>query len=307
MYLPIRLLAVLCCGALAAQRPASPVQWFPAAGDAAAPAPWAPFLQTSTMAAGRYRLAKGAADGQSPHDRDELYFVLAGAAKLQAGNETRAVAAGDAVFVAAHVPHRFLDVEQDLDVLVFFSKAKPAAGGMAAGPRPTEQTPYDEASQRGNARVFYWFGPDSAGQFCIDFGRPAWQPGFAKFVETAGGPRWRFGENHWTTLDTNMELEIGGVAVPIGQWYCVLQNDKDARMQLVLLDPQEVRKRRLDAYEAPMTSGGITIPLALARSEHVASSLDVVLAVDRAQRDRATLSIRFGPYVLTAPVLMRPR
>jgi hypothetical protein len=28
------------------------------------------------------------------------------------------------------------------------------------------------------------------------------------------GKRWRFGENFWTTLDTNMELTIGGVKVP---------------------------------------------------------------------------------------------
>lgn len=286
------------------------VAWLPAAQvatqRAAATAPWLPLLATPTLAVGRYQLAKGEVDAQTPHARDEVYHVLAGTAKLQVGDETRAVAAGDTVFVAARVPHRFLDVDEALDVLVFFSTARAATGGMAVAPAPTEQTPFPETSLRGNTRIFYWFGPDSAGQVAIDFGRPRWQPAFTKFVESASGRRWRLGENFWTTLDTNMALTIGGVAVAVGQYYCVLQNPKDQGPQLVLLDPAEARSRRLDAYEANKTTGGIVIPLQAAAAAEPAAELDLELRVDPATKDTGTLTIRFGPHAFEAPLRMHP-
>ncbi len=293
-----------------AQQAAPRVQWWPkdsvTAPAAAAKVSWLPLLSTSTLTVGRYRLTARSADEQSPHERDEIYHVLAGKAKLQAGEETRAIGAGDTVFIAARVAHRFLDIEQDLDVLVFFSAARAVTGGMAAAPAPTEQTPFPETSQRGNTRIFYWFGPDSAGQVAIDFGRPRWQPAYASFLDQPAGRRWRFGENFWTTLDTNIPLTLGGVDVAVGQYYCMLVNTKESGPQLVLLDPADARKRRLDAFEADKTAGGLSIPLQASKADAPSAELDVELSVDAAAKDTGALSIRFGPHVLRAALRLHP-
>ena len=287
------------------------VRWFSADDVAARRAghgkPWLGLLNTQTLSVGRYALAAGEKDGQSPHDDDEIYHVVAGRGVLEADGEQREVAAGDTVFVAARVPHRFVEVTEDLDVLVFFSKAIAGTGGMAAGPKPVEQTPYPETSQRGSARIFYWFGSDSAGQVSIDYGQPRWNPKFASFLTQPSGTRWRFGENSWTTLDTNMPLEIGGVEVPVGAYYVVLEHTKADGVRMVLLDPDVVRTRRLDAYEAKKTSGGIAIPLDVETREFVEGRLAIELAVDRSKRDVGELEIRFGPYALSAAVRMEPR
>ena len=60
-----------------------------------------------------------------PHDRDEVYHVLAGKGRFTAGETTVDVAPGEVLFVAAGVEHRFHDIAEDLELLVFFSKAKP--------------------------------------------------------------------------------------------------------------------------------------------------------------------------------------
>ncbi len=271
---------------------------------------WMSALAVRSLSCGIYQLTVGAEDKQTPHGMDEMYHVTAGRATLHVGEEKRAVHAGSLVFVPAGVPHKFTDIEEDLTAFVLFSQHRaPTRGGMAGalpGPRPTEQTAYPEASERGNTRIFYWFGGDSAGQVSIDFGRPSWQEAYAKFLENAGGPRWRLGENFWTSLDTNIELELGGVTLPIGQHYLVLDHNKKRGLQLVALDPDESRKRRLDAYEAPKTTSGIEIPLGVRRAGQV-PALDVELRVDQKKRDRGELIIRFGPYVLTATLLMRPQ
>ncbi len=83
------------------------------------------FLDRSTLSCGLYRLAAGSKDGQSPHEQDEVYQVLAGKAVLTIGDHEQPVGPGSVVFVAAKEPHRFHSIEEDLEVLVFFSKAAP--------------------------------------------------------------------------------------------------------------------------------------------------------------------------------------
>ena len=83
--------------------------------------PWLEFLRVPSLRAGLYVLAPGAWDHQSPHEEDELYYIVAGRATFEAGDHRERVAAGSILFVAAHQPHRFIDIEEELRVLVFFS------------------------------------------------------------------------------------------------------------------------------------------------------------------------------------------
>ena len=82
------------------------------------------FLRVPDLSAGLYVLEAGATDPQRPHAEDELYYVLAGAARVSVGDETREVRAGSLVFVAAHVPHRFHDITVRLELLVVFGPAE---------------------------------------------------------------------------------------------------------------------------------------------------------------------------------------
>ena len=82
------------------------------------------FLRRSSMSAGVYRLAAGATDPQTPHNEDEIYFVISGRARLQTGDETFPVEAGTIAFVPALEPHSFVDIDEDLEVLVVFAPAE---------------------------------------------------------------------------------------------------------------------------------------------------------------------------------------
>ena len=82
-------------------------------------------LFQAALGDGRYRLTVDAEDGQVPHDRDEVYYVLKGKGKLTVAGETLDAEPGDTLFVAAHKEHRFHDIAEDLELLVFFSNADP--------------------------------------------------------------------------------------------------------------------------------------------------------------------------------------
>jgi mannose-6-phosphate isomerase-like protein (cupin superfamily) len=82
------------------------------------------FLRKPSLSLGLYRLPTGSVDPQSPHTEDEVYYVVSGKAQIQVGEEDRSVCAGSIVFVAAHVPHRFHTIAEDLTVLVFFAPAE---------------------------------------------------------------------------------------------------------------------------------------------------------------------------------------
>lgn len=59
-------------------------------------------------------------DPQTPHTRDELYFVAKGSGWFVNGEQRHRFATGDVLFVAAGVTHRFEDFSDDLSVWVVF-------------------------------------------------------------------------------------------------------------------------------------------------------------------------------------------
>lgn len=81
-----------------------------------------PFLDRSTLSCGVYFLAAGADDGQSPHSQDEIYYVRSGKGKLNVEGEDFDAVPGEVLFVAANAKHHFHSIEEDLTLLVFFSK-----------------------------------------------------------------------------------------------------------------------------------------------------------------------------------------
>lgn len=85
--------------------------------------PWLPFFDNETMYTGVYEIPAGGEDNQQPHRLDELYVVTKGRAVLNAGDEMFPAKSGSIFFVKAEVPHKFTDIEEDLQVIVFFSKA----------------------------------------------------------------------------------------------------------------------------------------------------------------------------------------
>ena len=76
------------------------------------------------MSAGVYVLDAGATDPQKPHNEDEMYYVVSGRARMQAGTEDQEVEEGSVIFVSAKVKHRFYDITEKLVVLVFFAPAE---------------------------------------------------------------------------------------------------------------------------------------------------------------------------------------
>ena len=82
------------------------------------------FLRRPSMSLGLYVLDAGAEDPQSPHDEDEVYYVVAGRAAITVAGERRDVAAGSVVLVSADAEHRFHDITERLELLVVFAPAE---------------------------------------------------------------------------------------------------------------------------------------------------------------------------------------
>ena len=89
---------------------------------------WNEFLRVPDLSVGIYQLKAGAADPQSPHGEDEVYYVLSGRARLIVDGAPHDVRPGLLLFVPARAEHRFVDIAEDLTLLVAF--------GPAEGSRP---------------------------------------------------------------------------------------------------------------------------------------------------------------------------
>jgi mannose-6-phosphate isomerase-like protein (cupin superfamily) len=90
-------------------------------GDAA----YREVLRVPALSVGLFTAAPGHVDGQSPHQVDEVYVVVAGRAVLEVDGVHTPVETGSVAYVPPHVPHRFLDVTEDLRVVVVFAPPGP--------------------------------------------------------------------------------------------------------------------------------------------------------------------------------------
>ena len=70
------------------------------------------------------RWPAGAIDDQQPHAEDEVYYVASGRGTLIIAGERTPVDAGSVAFVAAGVEHRFVEITEAIEVLVFWSPAR---------------------------------------------------------------------------------------------------------------------------------------------------------------------------------------
>lgn len=83
--------------------------------------PYEEFLRRRGMSAGLYLLPVGAQDQQHPHAADEMYVVLRGRGTLRVGDREQEVRAGTVVSVDHGEDHRFVNVAEDLSLLVVFA------------------------------------------------------------------------------------------------------------------------------------------------------------------------------------------
>ena len=59
-------------------------------------------------------------DYQTSHEEDEFYFLVRGSGKLVIRDESFDFTAGDVLFVAANVPHHFVDFTEDFATWAVF-------------------------------------------------------------------------------------------------------------------------------------------------------------------------------------------
>jgi quercetin dioxygenase-like cupin family protein len=94
---------------------------------------WNEFLRVPDLSVGLYQLKAGAPDPQTPHGEDEIYYVLAGRARLVVDGTWHDVVPGALLFVPAGAEHHFAGIAEDLTLLVAF--------GPAEGTRPARLAP----------------------------------------------------------------------------------------------------------------------------------------------------------------------
>lgn len=81
-------------------------------------------LAVPDLSVGTYCIPVGGKDGQEPHSEDEVYVVIRGRARLSADTGDVEVGPGSVVYVAAGEAHQFIDVSEDLSILVVFAPAE---------------------------------------------------------------------------------------------------------------------------------------------------------------------------------------
>ncbi len=95
------------------------------AGDYVVPAEspnhYVEHVRVAALSVGTYCIRAGADDDQRPHTEDEVYVVLRGRGTFVADDARVPVQVGTTLYVPPGEEHRFVDVTEDLVLLVVFA------------------------------------------------------------------------------------------------------------------------------------------------------------------------------------------
>jgi mannose-6-phosphate isomerase-like protein (cupin superfamily) len=83
--------------------------------------PYHEILRRDGMSLGLYVLPAGGADNQHPHASDEVYVILRGRGTLRVRDQDHEVRQGSVMSVDHGEEHRFVDITEDLHILVIFA------------------------------------------------------------------------------------------------------------------------------------------------------------------------------------------
>ncbi len=165
-----------------------------------------------------------------------------------------------------------------------------------------------DSAERGTTRVGYWDNTKDrgAGQFAIDYGRPAWRKDYedsGKFDQMTKGKVWRLGSNFWTVLDTDIPLKISGQRIPPGLWYLGLQRSQEgSAWSLVFIDPAKARAAHTDASEIERAAIAIKAGMSTEKSSEMREKLSIDLIFKKTDIKDVTLRIAWGNLQLSAPI-----
>lgn len=84
------------------------------------------FLRVPALSCGIYSLEAGSTDLQSPHDEDEVYYVVKGRGRVKVRDQNHEVGPGSILYVQASSEHSFFEIEEDITLLVFFASGGPS-------------------------------------------------------------------------------------------------------------------------------------------------------------------------------------
>jgi mannose-6-phosphate isomerase-like protein (cupin superfamily) len=90
---------------------------------------YADFIRSDLLSVGLGSWPAGSVDTQQPHTEDEVYYVVQGRARITVAGEQRSVGPGSIVYVATGVEHRFTEIEEDMQVLVFWAPPRRSRRG----------------------------------------------------------------------------------------------------------------------------------------------------------------------------------
>ncbi|MFO1050690.1 MAG: DUF2911 domain-containing protein [Planctomycetota bacterium] len=219
------------------------------------------------------------------------------------GHKDQAIECLEKAVAAGFADRNQIDGDTDFDGMRDDARFQKLVKSMASAPSAKKARPFVVDTKRGGARLAFFTAGGSPGQLALDYGQPVWKDEYAALIDSPKllGKRWRCGQDFWTTFDTNVALTVGGQDIPAGAYYLTLEHRDADHYLLAFNDPAVIRGQKLDAFQAAKSSGGIEVPVQVAKGDKVAAALEFGFVAGKKLED-ATLQLRYGPFTIDVPI-----
>ena len=169
----------------------------------------------------------------------------------------------------------------------------------------TVMNPPADQDRRGSNVIM--FGESTMVFLAIDYSGPQWKAEYDKpgALEQYKGQNVRLGKNWWTTLSTNVALEIGGATLQPGTYFLGLKLGEDAKsFQLLAFEASTAMKQNLMPFMTDGWKGGTAMKIDFKRDSLAAAQQTMAISIraDEKEPTKGKFSIQWGKHELSADV-----
>jgi len=157
-----------------------------------------------------------------------------------------------------------------------------------------------------------FFGEKVMGGMQFVYSQPKWKDSNDAMLEKLKGGLHRLGMDWWTTFNTTVEVEFGGVKVPAGCYVVGIECSKEGKFSLALLDASKAMKASAMPFPTDEKTGAmnwkpeILVPLEFQKgtAKEVVELMTMTLTLGEDLKGSYTLT--WGKHVASAAIAVVP-
>lgn len=162
------------------------------------------------------------------------------------------------------------------------------------------------SDRKASTAFVFEVGPDNrptkmVGWANVSYGTAKWKADYDKYAKSDKAFQARLGSGPWASLDSSLDLNIGGAAIRAGHYGLAIGRGADG-FYILAMNGNMIRRAKRGPWDVAKAQSRLKIPLQHKTGDDLVEDLSINLEMSKENPLKGTLTLAWGPHRLSAAV-----